>query len=298
MNLSQVDLNLLVALDALLTEKNVTRAGERVGLSQPAMSSALARLRRLFQDELLVREGREYRLTFLAQELVGPLREILHLIDETIEKRPGFNPACDQRVFTIVASDHMSFLVLQPLFERLVETAPGVKLQIQPLVPPMSPDMTTTDILITYEHLMANLQSQVLFRDRWVCAVWAGNDQVGDQLSLEQYLALPHLGYGASIDDLTGLADRAATSLYPTRQVKVSVETFFLLPFLLQGTRMVAFVHERLGKRMASISHIRLVEPPFEVPIMGEAMFWHPRSNADPAHRWLREQIAAASAAI
>src|SRR4051812_11588011 len=124
MNLSQVDLNLLVALDALLSERNVTRAGERVGLSQPAMSSALSRLRRLFQDELLVREGRVYELTLLAQELRDPLQNILEMIDQTIEKKPAFDPAVDKRTFTIVASDHMAFLVLQPLVRRLTMEAP------------------------------------------------------------------------------------------------------------------------------------------------------------------------------
>jgi DNA-binding transcriptional LysR family regulator len=86
--------------------------------------------------------------------------------------------------------------------------------------------------------------------------------------------------------------------LHPERRVNVSVETFFLLPFLLQGTKMVAFIHEGLGRRLAAISDIRLVEPPFEVPAMAEAMFWHPRHTADPAHRWLREQIAASAAAV
>ena len=296
MNLSQVDLNLLVALDALLQERNVTRAGERIGLSQPAMSSALARLRRLFGDELLVREGREYHLTSLAEDLSGRLHEILQLIDETIERRPDFDPATDRRTFTIIASDHMAFLVLQPLFKRLEEEAEAVTLQIHQLGPNI--ELREADLLITYDHEMPNYQNQLLFRDRWVCAVWAGNTEVGEALSLEQYLSLSHLGYGEVASQLTGLADRTATTLYPQRRVRVAVETFFLLPFLLHGTEMVAFIHEGLGRRLAAISDIRLVEPPFEVPAMAEAMFWHPRHTADPAHRWLREQIAAEAAKV
>ena len=296
MNLSQVDLNLLVALDALLAERNVTRAGERVGLSQPAMSSALSRLRRLFQDELLVREGREYHLTSLAQDLRGPLQDILHLIDETIEKRPAFDPTVDRRTFTIIASDHMAYLVLQPLFTRLATEAPGVTLQIHPLIPPI--DSGEADLSISYDHALPNIESQILFRDRWVCAVWSGNADVGESMTMAEYKALPHLGYGETVRELTGLADRTASLLYPERHVAVSVETFFLLPFLLQGTKMVAFIHEGLGRRLAAISDIRLVEPPFEIPMMAEAMFWHPRYTADPAHRWLREQVAAAARAV
>lgn len=299
MNLGQVDLNLLVALDALLKDRNVTRAGERVGLSQPAMSSALARLRRLFQDELLVREGREYQLSSLARELTGPLQQILHLIDETIEKRPAFDPMKDERVFTIRASDHMAFLVLQPLFRRLAAEAPGVTLQVRPLLAAAemlaNPD---ADLVISFENMIPDLPSEVLFKDRWVCALWSGNAAVGDCLSLEQYLSLPHLAYGRAIDHLSGLADQAASALHPERRVSVTLETFFLLPFLLRGTNMVAFVHERLGRRLASLSDIRLVEPPFDVPIMAEAMFWHSRSTSDPAHAWLRAQIAQAGASL
>src|SRR5581483_8710648 len=109
---------------------------------------------------------------------------------------------------------------------------------------------------------LPNIESQVLFHDRWVCAVWSGNRDVGDSMTLDEYMALPHLGYGETVQELTGLADRTASLLYPDRRVNVSVETFFLLPFLLQGTKMVAFIHEGLGRRLAAISDIRLVEPP------------------------------------
>lgn len=299
MNLSQVDLNLLVALDALLTERNVTRAGEKVGLSQPAMSSALARLRRLFHDELLVREGRTYQLTLRAQELHGPLHNILDLIDQTIEKRAAFDPAVDERAFTVITADHMAFLVFQPLFQRFLKEAPAVKLQIQPLVQtPAEIDLVHTDLVIGFEKMIPSAEHQVLFRDGWVCAAWSGNTEVGDRLTLEDYQRLPHLGYGASISHLSGLADQAASARYPHRNVAVSVETFFLIPFLLAGTNMLAFMHEGVGRRLAAISDIRLLEVPFEVPTVAEAMFWHPRFTADPAHRWLRRQIADSAAAV
>ena len=291
MNLSQIDLNLLVALDALLRERNVTRAGERVGLSQPAMSSALGRLRRLFDDELLVREGREYHLTSLGQDLSGRIHEILQQIEETMERRPEFNPATDKHTFTIVASDHMAFLVLQPMFKRFETDAAAVTLQVHQLRG--GDEYPEADLVITYEHEMPNQQQQRLFQDRWVCAVWEGNAEVGETLTPEQYLTLPHLSYGETALHPTGLADRTASALHPERRVMVAVETFFLLPFLLHGTRMVAFVHEGLARRLAPLSGIRLVEPPFDIPAMAEAMFWQPRHTADPAHRWLREQVAA-----
>src|SRR5512134_3427954 len=119
MNLAQIDLNLLVALDALLSERHVTRAADRVGLSQPAMSGALARLRIMFHDELLVRVGREYQPTALALDLQEPLRQLLQLAEETVQRRPSFDPACDRRVFTVVASDYSAYMALHPLLRHV-----------------------------------------------------------------------------------------------------------------------------------------------------------------------------------
>ena len=299
MNLAHVDLNLLVSLDALLSERNVTRAGERVGLSQPAMSNTLRRLRRLFGDELLIREGQEFEFTPLAEQLRAPLSEILQLIDNTIEKRPTFDPSKGLRTFTVLAADHTTILILQPLFERFRDEAPGVRLQIRPLRKVESQhELAELDLVCSVEDLQRGAESQELFRDRWVCVVWSGNKDVGETLTPRQFRRLPHLGYGPSIDGLTGLADRAASALYPDRLVHVSVQTFFLLPFLLEGTSMVAFMIESVARRLAAFCDIRVVEPPFEAPIISEVMFWHPRFNGDPAHAWLRTQIAQQAAIV
>jgi DNA-binding transcriptional LysR family regulator len=163
---------------------------------------------------------------------------------------------------------------------------------------PSDIDLVHTDLVIGYERMLPSAEHQVLFRDRWVCAVWSGNTEVGEVLTLDEYKRLPHLGYGASVDRLSGLADQAASARYPQRNVAVSVETFFLIPFLLAGTNMLAFMHEGVGRRLAAISDIRLLEVPFEVPIVAESMFWHSRFTADPAHKWLRKQVADAAAAV
>src|SRR5579875_11372 len=126
MKLSQFNLNLLVALDALLRERNVTRAGESIGVSQPAMSATLARLRELFKDDLLVRVGRRLELTPLAGELIGPVRQCVMQIEDVIEHRRAFRPATEERSFIIAASDYASFLLLPPLLERLAADAPGI----------------------------------------------------------------------------------------------------------------------------------------------------------------------------
>jgi LysR family nod box-dependent transcriptional activator len=295
MSLSQMDLNLLVALDALLREKNVTKAGEAVGLSQPAMSSALARLRRLFGDELMVRVGRDYHLTPLGLELRGRISEILHLIEETVEHRPEFNPRTDARRFKIAASDYATFLVLQPLLERVFLDAPGVSFEILPL--PGIDQLMTGDVdLGIWPAEVPNSEafsSQVLFYDKWACAVWSGLPDVGDTLTMEKYLSLPQLSYGPS-----STAETAFNKMALERRVEMTMQSFFLLPFMLQGTHLVTLMHERLGKKMAEVADIRLLEPPFTTPVVSESMHWHPSRTSDPGHTWLREQLTAVASEL
>ncbi|HLH70613.1 MAG TPA: LysR family transcriptional regulator [Candidatus Dormibacteraeota bacterium] len=294
MNLARVDLNLLVALDALIAERHVTRAAQRVHLSQPAMSNALARLRRMFGDELLVRVGREYRLTALAEELREPLRDLLQLAQETVQRRPRFDPATDSRVFTVVASDYSAYLLLQPLMRWIDERAPGVTLQLQRSTRG-EPEKAQSDLNLGLwpSPTAADLElpCEILFHDRWVCVVWEGNDRVADRISRDQYLSLPHVIYGRALDEVLGIADRAVLGSTNPRHVQASTDSFLLLPFLLEGTHLVALLQERLALRLAEAAKIRLVEPLFETPPVAEAMYWHPRHTSDPAHRWLRSLL-------
>jgi len=295
MSLSQMDLNLLVALDALLREKNVTKAGEAVGLSQPAMSSALARLRRLFGDELMVRVGRDYHLTPLGLELRGRIAEILHLIEQTVEHRPEFNPKTDVRRFKIAASDYATFLVLQPLLERVFLEAPGVSFEILPLPGIEQLGTGDVDLGIWPAEVPASEQfsSQVLFYDKWVCAVWSGLPDVGEALTMEKFVSLPQLSYGPA-----STGERAFIQMDVERRVELTMQSFFLLPFMLQGTHLVTLMNDRLGKRMAEVADIRLLEPPFETPVVSESMLWHPSRTSDPGHTWLREQLMAVASEL
>lgn len=294
MNLSRVDLNLLPALDALLRERNITRAGQQIGLSQPAMSSALARLRRLFDDEILVRAGREYHLTALARELEEPLREIMGLIEGAIERRPRFDPATDHRAFSIAASDYAALMLLQPALERIGAEAPGVTLQLHPFRAPL-PEMLErgeVDLFIVPRQTTITFPGETLFTDRWVCAVCANHPEIGERLSLQTYLELPHLAYAVDAPQRIGLGDKQVDALNVKRRVFATFESFLLLPFLLRGTRLVTLIHERLGLRVREAAGIKLLDPPFPMEGIAEAMFWHPRSNADPGLQWLRKLLA------
>jgi DNA-binding transcriptional LysR family regulator len=300
MNLAQVDLNLLVALDAILAEKHLTRAGDRLGLSQPTMSHTLARLRRMFGDELLIRVGREYHLTPLAKDLVEPLRDILKNIEITIERRPQFDPAKDERAFVISASDYATYLVLQPAIEVIQDSAPRVSIQIHPLdrAATEAVDIGEVDLVIWPTAIGPNLPHEVLLKDQWVAVAWSGNPHVGEVLSMEEYLQLPHVIYGAGLQDISSLADRAVFSAHPEAQLSVTVQNFFLMPLLIGRTNMIALTHERLARRLSSLADIKVIRPQFELPEIQEAMYWHPRLTADPGHRWLRSLLLESTLAL
>jgi LysR family transcriptional regulator, nod-box dependent transcriptional activator len=301
MNLAQIDLNLLVALEVILTEKHLTRAGDRLGLSQPTMSHTLARLRRMFGDELLTRVGREYYLTPLAADLVEPLRDILKNIELTIQRRPVFDPTTDERSFVVCASDYATFLVLQPAIEMIQEQAPRVSLEIHPLYAAAPEGVIGGDIDLLIEPTAIgrpDLPREILFTDRWVAVAWSGHPDVDEVLSMEEYLALPHVVYGSGLHDIGGLADRALYSVHPETRVAVTVQSFFLMPLLLGRSRMIALTNERLARRLQSMADIKILKLLFETPTTEEAIYWHPRLTPDPAHKWLRNVVRKSVEAI
>ena len=302
MNLASIDLNLLVSLDAILDERHVTRAADRLGLTQPTMSHTLGRLRRLFDDELLIRIGRNYELTPLAQEIREPLRDILKQIEQTIERRPTFDPAVDQRLFTIAASDYATFLVLQPALRRMQDEAPGVRLEVHPLHPSsrLAVEAGDIDLAIFPAAIGPELPHESLFNDRWVAVAWSGNEEVHGSLSLEQYLKLPHVAYGSDLRNLegAGILDRSILLRHPETNVAMMMSSFFMLPFMLSQTRYIAIVHERMALQLAQQGDFKILHLEFPTDHFTEAMYWHPRLTPDPAHRWLRTYLLDCTAAI
>jgi DNA-binding transcriptional LysR family regulator len=300
MNLSQFDLNLLVSLDALLIERNVTRAGQRVGLSQPAMSGTLSRLRDLFKDELLVRVGRQLELTPLAQELAPQLRQQLQGVEDLLNARRAFVPASEQRTFSIAASDYVVFLLLQPLVARMAGHAPGVKLQFVRLdsasVDRLAED--AVDFVILPSYLPTHFPGEPLFSERWVCVAWRGNPRVGATLSEAQYLDLPHLAFSMPNEGAGSAADVHLSHLGVQRRIAAWTESFILSPFLVRGTEMVTLVHERVARALEQAADARIITPPYDLPEIQETLLWNPRRTTDPPHVWMREQIMAAAREI
>ena len=296
MNLRNIDLNLLVILDALLTERNVSRAGERIGLSQSAMSAALARLRDVFHDPLLVRVGRDLALTRNAEDLIVPLKESLGKVEQILLHRPGFDPATDARTFSISASDYAGLVLLTPLVRMIANEAPNVTIHLLPRARDAARVLQTSqaDIVIEPVELFGpnDYPTASLLSDRWLCAVDANHPDIeGDTLTEKQFLELPHLVYGIGDDRQLNLADQHLADAGVQRRIEVTVESFLLSPFLIKGTRLVSLVLERAARRLIGTVDIKLLESPISVPDIHEAMYWHPRHTTDPGHRWLRGKL-------
>ncbi|WP_300613066.1 LysR family transcriptional regulator [Trebonia sp.] len=299
---SSIDLNLLIALGALLEERNLTRAGEKTNMSQPAMSAALARLRRHFGDELLVRDGRQYRLTPLAEGLLPDVRDALRQVERTLEARPEFDPATSTRTFSLAMSDYAVTVLVDPLLRRVQELAPGVGLTVNPI----PPDMHETDRgLLQHDLMIAPLgfpfpgESEEIFRDRYVCLIDPGNLRlVGGALSLADFGELPQAVATFGQREVLNQAELALTVLGVPRHVQVTTVGWLPLPFVVAGTDLVAVVPERLARRVAGTAGVTVCEPPFGTIELVEAVWWHPTRSGDQALRWLRSIAAEVAAPL
>jgi DNA-binding transcriptional LysR family regulator len=291
-SVSSVDINLLVALAAVLEERNLTRAGEKINMSQPTMSGALARLRRHFDDELLVRDGRQYRLTPLAEQILPDVRDALRQVERTLEARPSFDPASSTRAFSLAMSDYAVTVLVEPLMRRVHELAPSVTLELNPI----PPDMAETERgILQFDLLIAPLgyrfpgESEEVFRDRFVCITDPANPRLTNgKLTMEDLTALPHAAPTFGHRGVLNSADRALDDLHVTRHVQVTTVGWLPIPFVVAGTDLVAVVPERLARRVAATAGVQVCEPPFGTIELIEAAWWHPTRSQDPALRWLR----------
>lgn len=292
MSLRDVDLNLLVTLEALLRERNVTRAGHALGASQPAMSAALARLRDMFGDQLLMRVGREYQLTPLAKDLVGPLQATLASLEATLERRTNFDPRTSKREFKVASSDYVLSILIPPLLAHFNEVAPGIRLHLRVADSASARKLASgrLDLSIQPSGVIPNFPSEVLFKDKWVCAVWSGNRSVSDPITLEEWSALPHACFAFGRTGIV-LADLLLGPLAEMRTRQVLSESFLTLPLMLPNTRLIVLLPARIGDMFARSADIRLVQPPKKLPAFSEAMTWNALYDNDPAHTWLRQQV-------
>ncbi|MDY6809847.1 MAG: LysR family transcriptional regulator [Actinomycetota bacterium] len=300
-DLQRVDLNLMVAFDALMSERSVTRAAEQMQVGQPAMSASLARLRKLFDDPLLIREGRALVPTTAAEALIGPIQQSLALLENALGQPRGFDPAGEHRTFTILASDYVLLVLLRPLLAQLRREAPAVSIHVCPLSEDYADVLRRGlfDLLIAPRELQQSgipLHSEDLFDDRLMCAVDSENTEVGDTLTAEMFATLPYLGYeGLAVQTVARLQMRA---MGMDRPVDVSTQSFTGAALFLRDTPFFTVIAERLAHCLAPQARLRLIEPPMPFAPLTEAMFWSARHDDTPSHRWLRQRMRDAADAL
>jgi LysR family nod box-dependent transcriptional activator len=295
---NKLDLNLLTALRALLLEKNVTRAGDSVHVTQSAMSGILARLREYFGDPLIVQIGRKMELTALAESLVEPVNDVLLRIDATIATRPGFDPSSSRRLFSVVASDYVINVLLIDVLRRIHHEAPGMSLEFRIPSESTSAELEAgeVDLAVHPESQNSTLQSgSVLFEDSYVVVVDANNQEVGDSIGIEQYLGLRHVAYKSTKHGLPHLETWIANRFGEVRHVEVTTHSFNLLPQLVLGTSRLATMHVRLAHKLTAGLPVRIVTPAFDIPRLVEVLQWHKYRDLDPGSMWLREVIIEAA---
>lgn len=294
MNLHRLDLNLLVALDALLTEQNVTRAANRMFVSQPAMSGALTRLRDNFQDDLVVRAGRSMVLTSFGASLAPRVSRLLNEMNEVVLSRPGFHPATTDRTFTIVASEYLLSVFMPHVTMRLMAQAPGalVNLQLRAIDHEQRMGAGLIDAALTVGGLtLENHPTAPLFTDEYVCVAWAGNTEIGDELTLDAFLAATHAVRAMAKDHSHTLEESWLKLQGQERKVAVRVPSFEALPRVILGTQLIAPMQRKLAEEAARCYPIRILAHPARPPVLEALLQWPAFREHDDANRWLRELI-------
>jgi DNA-binding transcriptional LysR family regulator len=297
MNLASLDLNLLVALDALLEQRSVTRAAAQMGLSQPALSASLARLRRQFDDPLLVRVGNDYRLTPLALQLKDRVRVALSSVERVYTAQSEFDPATSRREFVVLASDYWAAVFGGATAGLLAAEAPNVRLRIVLNTPGIVDSahqwLIGADLMMMPHGFLSGLSHQDLFVDEWVCVVSADNPEVGERLSVEQLQQMPWVvtlhGPTASTP-----AMRRLRMMGVEPEPQVITETFLTVPALVVGSRRVAVLQRRLWAALPQNMGLRALECPLDLGPLHEAMWWHSIHDDDPEHLYLRDVAARA----
>jgi DNA-binding transcriptional LysR family regulator len=293
MDTKRLDLNLLVTLEALLAERNVTRAAERLHLSQPAVSAQLVRLRDLFGDALLIPAQRGMTSTAKADELLSPLRDALDQVRATIGQHAHFDPAQARLTVAIACTDYLQAALVQPLVLQLRQLAPGVRVALRVLdIPQLTMQMARGEVdlaLMTPSDAPAGLHCHHLFHERYVLIGRRGHSRLRRKLSAAQFAQLEHVVVSLRGGDFATPVDDMLAALGLRRNVVLSAASFLFVPNMVARSDLVALVPRRLVQDGADT--LRIVECPISVPRFEVGMLWHERSHGHAGQRWVREVL-------
>ena len=291
MDLRNFDIGLLVALDALLTEKSVTRAGERLHLSQPATSIILSRLRKYFGNELLVTAGRRMVLTPLAESLVQPVRSCLMQIQHTVASKAKFDPAASDRTFCLAVSDYVTAILMPQAMQEAARQAPGIRFELVRLDESIEQKLEKGGIDFFIRpaiHTLRTHPKEPLFEDTHTCVVWRKNSIISDTISRDQFIEMGHVsihfGHARAIFE-----EWFAAQYGEIRRIEVITQDFESACRLVVGTNRIATVMSRIARLCATHLPLRLIRPPFAIPKVTHCLQWHRYQDQDLGNIWLRD---------
>lgn len=293
MNLRTLDLNLLVALNALLTERHVTRAAGAIGLSQPAMSNALGRLRQVFRDELLVRTASGMQPTARAESLREPVRQVLRQIERVFESGDAFDPARATTTFALRLSDLLGYQLLPPLLAEIGRAAPGIALDVIHLPPTQTVDALERDdihaaVSMSLAH-SGSIRSEVMFSDRMVCVMRRGHVLARGPLSLDAFLSVGHLKVSMSPTDMR-FVDDVLRDGGRVRTVSVNVPHWLLVPHILRSSDLVSVMPERFAVAVGREGLVRK-DVPFASTPFDWRLYRHRRNDGNAAVEWICDRL-------
>jgi len=297
-DLRRIDVNLIVVLDAILREKNLTYAGDAVGMSQPAVSGALARLRVQFDDPLMVRNGKTFEPTAKALELMPLVTEAMREIERIFDILPAFDPKTSTRTFYIEASDYLLAQITSPLMRLIQEEAPGVNISFDAMPAEIGSsqiDLLRRDMIISAANLGIAGKKKSLFSDTFVCIADAKNPRiVNGSFDLAALSELSHcsVSFGPDVPSLMDI-QLSENGIVP--KVALRVRGFLPVPFAIAKSDLIGFVPERAAKQYTNQLGLAIVETPLARCNLIEAAFWHPSKSGDPGLVWLTGMLRRAA---
>lgn len=294
MDIRNVDLNLLVALDALLAERSVSRAAARLHLSQPATSAVLSRLRELFGDPLLLRTARGMMPTPRAQELATPVKQVLGEINRLVQPQSAFDPARSSLTFTLSASDYVEYALLPALVDYLERKAPGVRLEVKPIdFLQMAKQLEAGDVdvcITALRNAPPSMHARPLYTEPLMCVVRRNHPEIRERVTMEQFCRLEHVAAAPSGGGtFVGQTDEALAVAGRSRRIRLTVPHFLMVPEIIARSDMIAVLPERLARGYAK--KVSILEPPLKLGGLTIAAIWHERTHHDPAQAWLRQVL-------
>jgi len=302
MNINSIDLNLMIAFNALISHRHVTKAGEAIGRSQPAMSNALARLRDLFQDQLLIKSGNHMKPTPRALEILPQVQIALNQLENAINGNIKFDPLNTKRDFTIAMVENAAFILLPLLTPYLFKNAPNININIIGVTNIRGTQLVETErcdmaIDLLPKNVSRQLKKLRLYREKFICMTRPAHPIFSMRPSLNNYLSFKHIAVHPSEGSASSV-DNALKSIGQSRRVAIKLPYSLIVNLMINGSDLIATLPKRNALFFAKEKNLPTLDVPFKIPGFDIYMLWHSRLNDDPAHKWLRTIIEEISANI